>query len=534
MRISTQQIYNIANIGMADAQRAIVKTEEQIATGKRVLDPADDPVAATVILQIKDVLARDTQFQKNIDISENLLELEEVTLDGVINIMTRMRELAVQAGNTAVLTASDYIAIAAEVDSRLDELINLVNTRGVGGEYIFAGYQGRTQPFVDNGGGGFVYQGDEGVQLIQVSTIAKVQVTDSGKKLFQNIPSPTNTIYTRVNEANRSSPPITVSVGQIVDQEVYDRFYPRDMVVTFNDLNNVSPAASNFTITERSSGRVIIANQLYQSGAEITVNGASFRISGAPYPGVAAVPGSLQWGTDSAQNFAGDETGETLSLRVGSITETFTIGGNVTNDADLVTELTSGANAALMANLGITINTGVSPPQFEVASGLNVVIDPNFSGGINILAALGLNSGSSSVDGVPASSGDNVFIESSNTQGLLTTISRFSDALHQVKDGERDTEELLSEVIALTLASFDETETTLNKVQSEIGARLNILTSTRNMHLDSDLFHREVLADLEDLDYAEAATRLSLQSFILQATQQSFVRVSGLSLFNLL
>ena len=84
MRISTGQIFNIANIGMSDAQRAIVKTEEQIATGKRVLDPADDPIAATVILQIKDVLARGTQFQKNIDIAENVLELEEVTIDGVI------------------------------------------------------------------------------------------------------------------------------------------------------------------------------------------------------------------------------------------------------------------------------------------------------------------------------------------------------------------------------------------------------------------------------------------------------------------
>jgi flagellar hook-associated protein 3 FlgL len=534
MRISTQQIYNIANVGMSDAQQAIVKTEEQIATGKRVLVPADDPIAATVILQVRDVLARGTQFQKNIDIAENVLELEEVTLDGIINLVTRMRELVIQSGNAAVLTESDYKAIAAEVDSRLDELLNLVNSRSAGGEYIFGGYQGRTQPFVSTGGGGYVYQGDEGALSIKVSSIAKVQVSDSGKKLFENIPSPVNTIKTSVSAANRSSPPITVSIGQVVDQEVFDRFHSRDMVISFNDVNNVIPAASNFTITERTSGRVIVANQVYQPGEEIVVNGVSIRIGGVPYPGTAAVAGSLQWGSDVAQNFAGDETGETLQIRVGARTETFTIGSNVTNDADVVTELTTGANAQLLANLGLSINTGVSPPRFEAASGLNVVIDPIGTSGPNILAALGLNSGAVSANGVPAIAGDSVFVESSKSQSVLNILARFSDALHQVKDGDRDTEALLGRVVSATLASLEGVETNLNSVQSEIGARLNTLASTRDMHADTELLNKEVLADLEDLDYAEAATRLSLQTFVLQATQQSFLRVSSLSLFSLL
>jgi flagellar hook-associated protein 3 FlgL len=39
---------------------------------------------------------------------------------------------------------------------------------------------------------------------------------------------------------------------------------------------------------------------------------------------------------------------------------------------------------------------------------------------------------------------------------------------------------------------------------------------------------------IEDLDYAEAASRLSQQSVTLQAAQQAFVRVQGLNLFNYL
>ncbi|MGI1677418.1 MAG: flagellar hook-associated protein FlgL [Cellvibrionaceae bacterium] len=533
MRISTQQIYNIANKGMSDAQRAIVKTEQQIATGKRVINPSDDPVAATVILQLRDTIARGDQYQKNIDIAENTLELEGVALESVTGLLQRMRELAVQAGNTAVLSESDYKAIKSEVDARVDELLNLANTRNSAGEYIFGGYQGETQPFTSNGSGGFDYHGDEGNVFIKISDSAKVKVSDSGRTIFQDIPSPTNTINTYVSETNKSSPPIIVSVGQVTDQEAFDQFYPEDLVLSFNALTNVSPAANNYSITERSTGNIIVQNQVYQPGLDIEANGVSFHVSGTPFPGEAAVAGSVQWGSDAIQNFSGDETGETLSIRVGGVTETLTIGSNITNDTDLVNELTTGANATLLANLGVTINTGSVPPQFEVASGLNVEIDPAAASGINILTALGINSGTASSNGVQATPGDTVIIESTNSQGLLTTLSRFSQALNDVRDTP-ESKEKFSAMVSATLGSLAESELVIGAKESELGARLNTIESTRNMHFDADLLNREVLSDMEDLDYSEAATRLSLETFILQATQQSFVRVSGLSLFNLL
>jgi len=96
------------------------------------------------------------------------------------------------------------------------------------------------------------------------------------------------------------------------------------------------------------------------------------------------------------------------------------------------------------------------------------------------------------------------------------------------------TKEILQTVVASTLTTLDNAETTVNSVLGEVGARLNTPESSRDLHLDNDLLNREVLSDIENLDYAEAATRLSLQTFILQAAQQSFVRVSGLSLFKFL
>ena len=146
MRVSTSQIYSIATIGMRDAQVAVDKTHQQISSGKRVLSPADDPVAATSILMLNQELARTSQFGKNIDTADNNLALEETTLQSVVSLIQRLKELSVNAGNTAVLSKSDYKAMAAEVDNRLEELMNLQNTRNASGQYIFSGFQSETIP----------------------------------------------------------------------------------------------------------------------------------------------------------------------------------------------------------------------------------------------------------------------------------------------------------------------------------------------------------------------------------------------------
>ena len=91
MRISTVHIFNIANKSMTDANQAMVNTQQQLSTGKRVIDPSDDPVAATKILSIEKELSSVEQYRKNIDIGKNNLALEESTLDSVSNIIIRMK-----------------------------------------------------------------------------------------------------------------------------------------------------------------------------------------------------------------------------------------------------------------------------------------------------------------------------------------------------------------------------------------------------------------------------------------------------------
>ncbi|ACE84092.1 flagellar hook-associated protein FlgL [Cellvibrio japonicus] len=527
MRVSTSQIYNIATLGISQAQSSVTKIQEQMATGKKVLSPADDPVAATTILQLNQELARTEQYKKNIDIAENNLNLEESSLQTIVSLVQRMRQIAVSAGNTAVLTQADYAAYAAEVEARMDELLNLQNTRNASGQYIFAGYQSSTKPFTSDGGGNFSYLGDEGQLRLQASASVSVPVSDSGKKLFVDVPSGHNTFTTSASTANKALPPAMISVGEVIDQEAFDRLYPDDLVISFNRTG----LGVVFSVTEKTSGKQLITNQTYIAGQDIEVAGARFRIVGNPYSGEPAVPATLNFGSGASFPVDFSAAPTTLTVTVGARTETLLLDANVNSAADMAALLNSTtgtpSNQAKLAALGVTL----TPTGFTVANGLNITVS---GGNPDTDAALGFPSqgmGSASTNGVTAVNGDSFFVESTDKQGLLTTLSRFAQAMREVKDSP-ESKEKLAELVAKTLTNLESAITNLAAVQGDVGARLNTLESSRDLNLDVTLTTKTVLSSLQDLDYAEASIQLSMQSFVLSAAQQSFVKVSQLSLFS--
>ena len=644
MRVSTSQIYSIVNIGMSNAQTAINKTQEQMSTGKRVLSPADDPVAATTILQLNAELSRVQQYTKNIDSGSNSLNLEETALQSVVSLVQRMQELAVYAGNTAVLTRNDYQALASEVESRTQELLNLQNTRNASGQYIFSGYQGSTQSFIDIGGGNYKYQGDDGQLRIQASATVTVGVSDSGKRIFVDVPSGNNTINTSANPINRSQPAAFISAGDVIDQDTFDQFYPESMQVTFNALSNVVPPSPNYTITERSTGKIIVENQVYVAGEDIEANGVRFQIYGSPYPGTAPVPSlvpvnfsatdfsvtnsaitisvggvtetlmldqnitsvadmitalggdatypnanpisltasaqankqkldnlgvslnangfsnlrglpvSISNGTAATDSLLGFNTqaggtaaavrlvntaafdfslpaqSRTLEISVGNNTQTLTINQNVTDMASLVSALTAGANGTALAAMGLVVSSsGI------ISSATNQAISIS-SGSVELTNVMGIETrgnGTQSAQGNLAVPGDSFFVDSTNKQSILTTLSRFSQAMRVVENSPESKAELTA-VLNNVLNNLDNSISTIASVQGDVGARLNTLDASRDLNLDIEVYSKKVLSDIESLDYAEASTRLSIQSLVLSATQQSFVKISQLSLFSYL
>lgn len=277
MRISTIQIYNRGMTAIQDVTQQQQKTQEQLATGKRVLTPADDPVASTRILELNQELSINQQFQRNIELADGRLSLQDDRLGGITDVVQRIRELTITAGNGS-LTKDDLGSISAEVEQRLDQLAGLLNSRDASGEYVFSGFQGGTQPFQKSESGSYQYQGDQGQRFVQVESGVRLATTENGQDIFEDVPAYQNTFYTQGSPSNTSVPPGTITVGQIIDQEAYDAFYPEDLVIQFNSPND-------FDIREKSTGLVVQSNVPYIANSPIAVNGVQFEIRGAPAAG---------------------------------------------------------------------------------------------------------------------------------------------------------------------------------------------------------------------------------------------------------
>ena len=185
IRIATSQIYQQASKAIGERQVALSKVQQQLATGDRIIDHSDDPVGSARLLGLNDEIGRYDQYQRNIDLASGRLSVEDATLDSAGEILQRARELTVQANNDT-LNDSNRSNIAKEVRQLHDQLFNLANTRDGDGEYLFAGFQSHTKPFVHNGttSSQIDYKGDQGQRLIKAGPTLDVAVDDPGTDVF--------------------------------------------------------------------------------------------------------------------------------------------------------------------------------------------------------------------------------------------------------------------------------------------------------------------------------------------------------------
>ena len=190
MRLSTSLMQQLGVNAILDQQSRLSKTQLQLASGKRILTPADDPIGSAQTLDLQEEIRKHQQYQDNISMGQNRLSLEESTLAGMTDILQRVRELAVQANNSAVLKPEDKSDIAKEFQQALNELVGLANTRNANGEYLFSGTNSHTQPYPDfptPTEGYYKYQGNDVARQLQIGSNRRMADGDPGSKIFEDI-----------------------------------------------------------------------------------------------------------------------------------------------------------------------------------------------------------------------------------------------------------------------------------------------------------------------------------------------------------
>ena len=274
MRISTSQIYTQGAEAIAKAQTELFANQQRIAAGKRMLNPADDPVASAEVVVVGQSAARVGRFAANIVTANENLAYNDSVLGDVDNLLVELRTLAVKAG-AGTLSAADRAGLATELQGRLDQLVGLANSRGSDGGYLFSGFAVGAQPFVLTGGS-YVYNGDQGTRSITVADGRDLEISVSGEDLFNAVRTGNGTFRASAGAANTGNG--TLDAGSVADAALVDGHRYQ---LTFS----VTAGITTYDVTDLTTSTTVSTANAYTSGSSVTVAGMQVAISGAPAAG---------------------------------------------------------------------------------------------------------------------------------------------------------------------------------------------------------------------------------------------------------
>lgn len=270
MRISTLSMQQQTVNAMLEQQSKLAQTQQQLATGQRILSPADDPAGAVRALDLTQALSKLDRYDQNADLAENHLQLEESILSSVSDVLQRVRELTLQANNDTQDNQS-RASITKELSGLLDDLVGLANSRDPSGNYLFAGYQSNTAPFMRGADGTFSYQGDDGQRQLALSDSRKVAVNDSGADIFARIRNGNGVFTTSASLSNTGS--ASMDAGSVTSGA---NWQPGTYTIQFTTAN---------TYEVHDAGGNLLTSGNYQSGSNISFAGGQVSLSGAPNSG---------------------------------------------------------------------------------------------------------------------------------------------------------------------------------------------------------------------------------------------------------
>jgi len=548
MRISTALIHQQGVRSILEKQSQLVQSQAELSSGKKINLPSDDPSGASRVADLKEALSQITQFDENATFATQRLNLEEATLSSSVNILQRVRELAIQAANTGVNDLQSEQAIASEIKERLAELFDYANTRDANGEYVFSGFQSKTQAFSTDGVGNYTYNGDEGLLALQIGSNRQVISTDTGAEIFQKIRQGNEDFSVDAIRTNAGTG--RISTGSVVDRTAY---LNNDYTIRFID-------ADNYEVFDNTQGVVVGATpRPYNDGAAIVFDGIEVEILGEPVagdefsveasryqdifttlndlvreletPGVGDISGSFG-GDYLVNNFANGDA-ITFDLDFDGVTLNVAAAAGA-SDAATATNIAAALVAAGVTDNGdgtFTLN-GLTPNlsvTFEINTATNAIDFRTDGGNGEIFSNLNLsNLTDTGNDGVLLlnNNGNTVASVASITSAIVGDTGFFGAGA--------PSNAFLSQQIDNALNNIDRAMDNIIKVQTSIGGRLNSIESQTDDNEAKTVSLQGVRSSIEDLDIAEAITDITFQTTALQVAQQTFVRIQGLSLFDLI
>jgi flagellar hook-associated protein 3 FlgL len=177
-------------------QLATQKAELEIASGRSVNQPSDNPTAAALLVENNDQGVFNSGYLQSLSSVQGQLSTADSTLSSVVTALQRAISLGVEGAN-GTLSDSERAAIAEELQGIQSQLLSLANT-SYQGRYEFAGTNTNTAPYVvDNTvPSGVRYVGNSGVNQVSIGNGYQLTVNKPGSQLFS---APGNDVFLSIN-----------------------------------------------------------------------------------------------------------------------------------------------------------------------------------------------------------------------------------------------------------------------------------------------------------------------------------------------
>lgn len=200
MRLSTNSMYLKNLDSILNTNSKWQKSGLHLATGKKILSPSDDPIAASQSLILKQAQSRNDQFQAARESTDKSLSHQDTVLKEVNTVIQTIQETLVYAANET-LNDENRLDLANKLQGLKDQLLSLANATDTNGNYLFAGNKNDTPPFTTNESGEVSYVGGttsikvfiDGTREVSLSfTGIETFMTGSNQKLPDGTPAESN------------------------------------------------------------------------------------------------------------------------------------------------------------------------------------------------------------------------------------------------------------------------------------------------------------------------------------------------------
>lgn len=148
MRVTQSMVSSNSLRNISNSYNKLASLNNQVATGKKITKPSDDPVVAMKGMYYRSNLNSVEQYKRNLSELHLWMDNSEAGIEQATSGLDRVRELVLQ-GKNDTNGGDERAAIAKEISQIKDDLVNVANTK-VSGKYLFHGTD-VSNPLVTNG-----------------------------------------------------------------------------------------------------------------------------------------------------------------------------------------------------------------------------------------------------------------------------------------------------------------------------------------------------------------------------------------------